>query len=355
MNLRAPIVAMLWENWRLTRVEAAWKLASGVFGGLVVLVVFAAVAPTKTIKDFGAVVAFILIVLPNIIGWLSIPKLNGARPGFPFSLNYTRPVRTAVLVGVPMAYQVATPAVSYLVSALILRVTSGYPFPLLPAAAWLAALNMIHAPTNWSIPNRFVTVLGSMIAGLAWVSFASHRLNSLADGFDWHDSPNLWPTIFDFPLTDYVLIAVIGLASFGVTVAGVARQRRGDAPAGIPWMSGAGYPEWLVNLFRIACPTSSAMRAQVWFELKSRGLPVLTIGVLLAIVNPLLFAISVPAGEWFRVIAVMSGMFSVLAVMMLGANAFGIRWRPGRWYASAFEVTQPCGTTRLAALKVLVR
>jgi hypothetical protein len=51
----------------------------------------------------------------------------------------------------------------------------------------------------------------------------------------------------------------------------------------------------------------------------------------------------------------MFGMFSVLGVLMLGGNAFGIRWRPGQLYASAFEVTLPCGTARLAGLKVLVR
>ena len=32
--MRSPVVAMLWENWRLTRVEAAWRLALGIVGGL---------------------------------------------------------------------------------------------------------------------------------------------------------------------------------------------------------------------------------------------------------------------------------------------------------------------------------
>ena len=48
-------------------------------------------------------------------------------------------------------------------------------------------------------------------------------------------------------------------------------------------------------------------------------------------------------------------MFSVLAVLTFGGNAFGIRRRQGRVYASAFEATQPYGTARLAGLKVLVR
>jgi len=160
--------------------------------------------------------------------------------------------------------------------------------------------------------------------------------------------------IFDFPLTDYALIALIGLASFSVAVAGVARQRHGDAPA-IPWIAGlGGLPDWLVDLFRFPCPTSSATRAQMWFDLKSSGLPVLRTGVVLAIVNPLLFAVSVPLAS-VRPIAAMCGVGSVMAVLALGGNAFGIRWRQGRAYASAFEATQPCGTAWLAGLKVLVR
>ena len=51
------------------------------------------------------------------------------RPGFPLYLLYTRPVRTSVLVAVPMAYLTAMPSAIYLVSALLLRVTSGLRVP----------------------------------------------------------------------------------------------------------------------------------------------------------------------------------------------------------------------------------
>ena len=87
MTLRSPIVAMLWENWRLTRVEAAWKLAVGIVGGLAALVMFAVMAPSGAARDGGAVIALMFIVVLNITGWLSIPKINGKRPGFPFDLS----------------------------------------------------------------------------------------------------------------------------------------------------------------------------------------------------------------------------------------------------------------------------
>jgi hypothetical protein len=252
-----------------------------------------------------------------------------------------------------MAYQVAMPTATYLVLAALLRVISGYQFPLLPMAALISLLNLTHAPANWAIPNRIATVLGSLVIGAAYVAFAVHRVNSSEDGGD-YESTNLWPTVFDLPLTDYALIALVGLACFGLTVAGVARQRHGDARAAIPW-AGGGFSEGLVNLFRFQCPTSSATRAQVWFDLKSRGLPSLTVAAVLAIVNPLLFAASVPF-DIVRPIVGLFAMASVLAVLLIfGGNAFGMHWRPGRLYASPFEVTQPLGTARLAGLKVLVR
>jgi hypothetical protein len=57
-----------------------------------------------------------------------------------------------------------------------------------------------------------------------------------------------------------------------------------------------------------------------------------------------------------RAVALAVAVFSLPAVLVLfGGNAFGIRARQGRTYASAFEATQACGTVRMAGLKVLVR
>ena len=104
--MQSPVVAILWENWRLTRVEAAWRLALGVLGVSAVLLVFGAVAPNflgerEAVRNVGGVIALFLLVFPNLINWLSTTQLNGWQAGFPFHLLYTRPVRTAVLVGVP--------------------------------------------------------------------------------------------------------------------------------------------------------------------------------------------------------------------------------------------------------------
>ena len=207
-----------------------------------------------------------------------------------------------------------------------------------------------------------------MIATMKAFGLAMDRLTAveLPGGYDW--PPRLWPTLFDFPLTDYAWIALIGVASFGVTVAGATRQRRGDGWAAVPSAQRDGLWDQLVSLFRFRCPTSSATSAQVWFDLKSSGLPLLAIGVALAIVILPLGAVSnsidaaisdASCSErgcfYARPMVVLFSVFSPLALLFLGGNAFGIRQKQGHAYMSGFEAAQAYGTAQLAVLKLLVK
>ena len=98
--MRSPIVAMLWENWRLTRVEAASVWA---WGSSWARPHWSCSTPARPLRSGSFFCA-------HAFFWFSIAKLNGGRfmdgykPGFPFYLLYTRPVPTVVFVGVTMAY-----------------------------------------------------------------------------------------------------------------------------------------------------------------------------------------------------------------------------------------------------------
>jgi hypothetical protein len=369
--MRSPFHALLWEIWRVTRVEAAWKFVVGTGGAVVIMGLSS--SSSEVVKDSSAALAFVLIAIPHLVGWLSPAKLNNGRPGFPLYLHYTRPVRTTVIVGVPMAYLTALSAAMYLVSALLLRVTSGYAFPLLPVAAWIAALTLISAAAFWSTRSGLLLLLVLMFAVSRVLQTAMERLTSveIPGNYDW--PPQLWPTLFDFPLTDYALIALIGIASFGVAVTGVTRQRRGERWTRGPAAQRGWLRAWLVNSIRFPCPTSSAARAQVWYDLKSNGLPLLTIGVALAIAILLVSAIANPIDAAFadqireglsctnadcffvRAWPPLLAPLALLVILFLGGNAFGIRRRQGRTYVSAFEATQAHGAARLALLKLLVK
>jgi hypothetical protein len=259
MTLRSPIVAMLWELWRLTRAEIAWKLALPIGIGVAALLLGAAFGPPRhqdaaNINDAIAAFALIVIVLPQVFPWMAIAKLNGGQPGFPFYLAYTRPVRTSVIVGLPMAYFPAVSSAMYLVSAIVLRVTSGYAFPLLPVAAWLATLSLVGTAAAWSTRIKVVQVCVTMLALVKILVTGMDRLTAveIPDNFDW--PPRLWPTLFDFPRTDYAWIALIGLASFGVTIFMVTRQRRGDPH---PLLAAPRALAGVITQTQAACPERS--------------------------------------------------------------------------------------------------
>jgi hypothetical protein len=361
---------MLWENWRLTRVETLWRLAIGILFSVGLLHWFAAehavltrlraapVPPPPWLVDvFSPRSVLFWLMIISMLFPIAVAKLNGGRlidgyrPGYPFYVLYTRPVRTAMLVGAPMAYNAVLCAVVYLVQALILSAVSGESFPLLPLAGWLLAWHVVQWAVHWGSTRRVVQWTGSIVmsAGFAALLWA-HLLE--------------WPARFGFSSGEYAAMAGVALVSFALAVAGVARQRRGDTQGAAPRTLNWGVSDRLASLLWLPCPTSSATRAQIWFELKSGGLPVLMIGVALAIVIPLLFLVAsrldgVLSGpvtrpliglvEWLAV------LLSPLAVLLLGGNAFGIRARQGKKYASAFQAIQACTTVRMAGLKVLLR
>jgi hypothetical protein len=337
MKLRSPIAAMLWENWRLSRVEAAQRFGFGI------VLASAALA----LSDSGATIAFWILILNYAFIWFSIAKLNGGRfmdgykPGFPFYLHYTLPVPTVVIVGVAVAYDALSSIALYLVSAALLGFAFGQPLPLFSVILCLAASHFLYALVQYSTSNRVVQWVGSAVF-IPLYFLLKENVKS--------------PLQVEFSLGDNALLLLICIVSFGLTVAGVARQRRGDAVAITPRAAQTGgFSDWLITPLRFQCPTSSATRAQVWFELKSSGIPILLIGLGIAITISLAFAIGVFVTPARNFAVAFPMVFSVPLLLFLGGNAFGIRRKQGRMYTSAFEATMPYGTAQLAGVKVLVR
>ena len=63
----SPVLAMLWEHWRLTRGEAAWRLSIGLVGGSAAL----------ALSDSGATIAVWVLLSQHGIFSASIAKLHG--------------------------------------------------------------------------------------------------------------------------------------------------------------------------------------------------------------------------------------------------------------------------------------
>ncbi|HWV57481.1 MAG TPA: hypothetical protein VNZ57_08530 [Longimicrobiales bacterium] len=333
--MRSPVAAILWENWRLTRVETASRLAAGLIGGSLGL-----------LNGSGVLFAVMILLSQHGLFWLSTAKLNGGRfidgykPGFPFHLLYARPVGTGVAVGTAMAYEAASGVVWYLLTAATLSAAFGQSLPLLSIAVWIVAVRLWLTCVQWATHSRVVQYVGSGAAALFLILLMSRA--------DW-----TVPRV-DFTPVDYGLLAAAAVLSVGVTVAGVSRQRRGDPRLMVAHAGWLGRLQgWLAGL--LPCPTSSPTRAQLWYELRSGGVMVIVLGAVTAMAIPLAFAVSGPIADLRRLAFSLVVMAWPGMLIFLGGNAFGLRRNQGRVFASTFDTTQPYGTARMSWIKVLVR
>jgi hypothetical protein len=112
---------MLWEHWRLTLGESAWRLSFGLV----------AASAALALSRSGATIAVWVLLSQHGIFSASIAKLTGGRmidgyrPGFPLQLLYTRPVRTSTIVGVAMRYDAVSGAAVFAGAAGLLGLAVG--------------------------------------------------------------------------------------------------------------------------------------------------------------------------------------------------------------------------------------
>lgn len=341
MSRLKPIAAMVWEQWQMTRVEIGQRLGLALVAG----------AGALALSDKGEIIAFAILLMVYSIVWLAIAKMSGGRlsdgykPGFPLQLLYTRPVSTTAFVSVAVLYNAITITASYLLCAALLGFAFGKSLPLFSVTLLFFSWHIAYACVQWSTRSRVVQWVGSLVFSLPITFLMIDKL--------------VWPLQLEFSIAENVAMLSLAAVSFVLTIVGVARQRRGDSGAGAnpaaktEWTG--GFPDWLVTLFNFRCPTSSATRAQIWFELRCSGLPVMLIGLSIAVLIFLLSAISMLFVLPRVAVIPVSIVGSLLVLFGLGNNAFGIRRKQGRVYASPFEMTLPVATTQFAGLKMLVR
>jgi hypothetical protein len=348
-----PVLALLWEWWRSTRRQILFCAAIGILAGWALL---------ARAANEGAFPVFLLLVSVAVLAWLATLARSG-RAGFPQPLGFVRPVRTSVLVAVAMFYLAGACAATYAIPAVVLRAAFGVPLPLLPVAVLIGAGAALFCASNWFTRAR----PPRLVASVAFVLAIGPALRWLAP---WKapPSPTGPPTLtvdsIQLGLVEYAAVAIAVAVAFGATVIGVDGQRHdGGAarPLRGPAADGArAAPKGLVEQFRdavlglvrVPCPASSPLAAELWLEIKARGLPVVAIGAVLAACVPLLLSGDEPAlwgiGLTFAGVAVALPFFAGISV------SFWHRDSSLRAPMSVFEAVRPAATTRLAGVQIAV-
>jgi hypothetical protein len=351
------VLAMLWEWWRMTRRQALFFGAIGLGAGW-------ALIARSGVDPRGAFAVWILLLSLAPLAGLAVWSKNPLA-GYPLPLAFARPVSTWLLVAVPMAYLGLVCAATYAVPATILRVALGAPFPILPVAMLLAAAMMLFGACNWFTRNKVARLAASF--GLVMLMGPALRwLGPWSGPTGGPFPPPLAVDSVQLGVTGYVLLALAAAGAFVVTVRGVDRQRHGEgeprlggttlaAPGGV---APKGFVEYFRDaadaLVRIPCPTSSPLAAELWIETRARGVPVVAIGLVLAVLAPAVLGLA--AHRDVGAISVVTfGVLAATVPFFAGVSvSFWNRASSLRAPMSAFEATRPMATARLVAVQVAV-
>ena len=361
MSLWSPATAMLWESWRLTRRQLLFFGALAGLGGWALL----AGAPDRERIAYLVLMTLLSVAIMTL---MSMCLVAGRNPvGFPYTLAFGRPARTSLFVAVPMLYRATACAAIYAIPAAALRAAYGVPFPVTPIAILLGASAMLFLTSIWYTREAklrtlttIVLVLFGVPAALGWLS----PWNVPAGVFP----PPVVPDMVHLSAAQYALIVLAVAGAYVATVLGVERQRHG-AQAPRPQspvtprqesIAAKGFVEQFraaaLTIVRWPCPTSSPLAAELWIETKARALPVLAMGLLLALCVPLLVMLGA------RVQPQIVGVFVVMCVVIVPAMPFFSAVSASFWNREGslrapmnpFEATRPIATARLAAVQITI-
>lgn len=364
MRLWSPTTAMLWESWRLTWRQLMFFGAIVSFGSWAMFAGSAVDAPERG----EAFMVLWLLLIVAVMALTSMCIVAGrATPGYPYPLAFGRPVRTSLLVAVPMLYRAGACAAIYAIPAAALRAAYGVPFPVTPIAVLLAAGAILFIGSVWFTRDtrlRTLTTIALLLFGVPTALRWLHPWNVAAGSFP----PPVVPDMVHLSAAKHALIALAAVVVYFVTVRGVERQRHGgEAPrppqlvvARRPGAASKGFVEHFRDatlvIVRWPCPTSSPLAAEIWIEAKARALPVLAIGLLLALCVPLLVMLGATVQPQ------LVGVFAVTCVMIVPAMPFFSAVSVSFWNResslrapmSPFEATRPIATARLAAVQIAI-
>jgi hypothetical protein len=348
MTLRTPAGAVLWECWRLSRAAIATTLIVATVLSALLLAGFAG-------SEASAVFTLLILIIAALSTQNWVWRADD-RNGFTLASGFTRPVRTWMMVVVPMLYIALTSALVYLLPAAALGYLFDLRLPIVPLAASVAAIALSIRASQWwtaHTPTRIAGRLGIGALIVVWLLF---------EGGDGLLEPDRWSETATIPAAGYLRMVLLATVALVLTVYGVSRQRRGEdlvmellaaRRAESRPREETRFATWL----RPGCPTSSPARAQLWYEAHAVGMPILLSGVAGAVVLVLLIMLSPLAGSSDLARGRLTGlaMWALIAPLLIAARrAIGLRRKQGRVFLSVFDGVRPMTSARLVAIRLAV-
>lgn len=193
---------------------------------------------------------------------------------------FTLPVATGWLVGLPMAYGVATVVVVYAAGAGLLFVPLGIHLPVVWPCLYLTTGFAAYQAIIWSLAERrYLKLLGlsltAMALTFAWMFFMPHMIEGTLSDWGYTGSPA------EFQRRLLVALLLAGPAAFALSLRQVSRQRHGGPSRPRPWSALLDFIA--AKALTRRAPFASIDHALFWQEWRQAGfvLP-MAVGAVLA-------------------------------------------------------------------------
>jgi hypothetical protein len=253
---KSPALAMLGETLGRSR-----GVIVGLLGQFTLMVILAWTLPEAWLKFEGAAGISIPAVTFFFIGILSIfsvseQGMKTGQNGYPPRM-FRYPVSTLRLVAWPMLFGAVAMALGWVAVGVAILPRLGFRPPLALGALWLAASSaLLQTLTWWPFRSNLTQLLA-----------AAFGLPALAVVV-------LWPMFVweGGPPVAWIALPIVIVLAFGLAVRGVTLDRRGDGRGGKGWLSILDWVERLAEFLPGARASfTTAVRAQLWFEWRSKG------------------------------------------------------------------------------------
>jgi hypothetical protein len=338
---KSPALAMFGESLGRSR-----GVIVGLLGQFALMVILAWTLPEAWLKLEAAAGLSIPAVTFFFIGILSIfsvseQAMKSGKNGYPPRM-FRYPVSTFRLVAWPMLFGAVTIALAWVTVGVVILPRLGFRPPLaLGVLAWVAGSVVLQTLTWWPFRSNLTQLLAT--------AFGLPALGVVV----------LWPMfVWEWgPPVAWIALPIVIVLAFGLAVRGVTLDRRGDGRGGKGWLSILEWFERLTEFLPGARASfSSGVRAQLWYEWRSKGatLLFLVIGFSAFVAAFVAFLSILGAREPSQTQGFLASMFVLpLILCWIMGSSFG---RDDLWSKSIamspFLATRPLTSGRLVAIKL---
>lgn len=368
--MRHPILAMIWQSWRLSR---RWYLLILSISMLICWLILNAEPRPAVLLDPREFQLFqgnnAVFAILGIAGFSTLLTIStGSKDGFPFSFEFRLPASSFILTAAPMLFLGLLSASLYFIPLAVYRVLVDIPFPLLPGSVLVFTYVLILLCCTWTVSNKSVRWIAIEISTVFFIVLMAWFKPISLGAMSPEDKIYFSANVLSLDRFEYFILLFVSFLLLVITVSGVSKKRFGESAQFLERnQQGGEYSSINVNRIgkafsptaltatvknkmAINCPTTKAWHAEVWYEFSRHVIPVVLLCIALTLSTPVLFLLGA-AADWRVAIDIPRAFPFIIFFVGVGLAIINRRQAHGGYF-NVFEGSRSLSTGQLASVQI---